>query len=275
MSSYAARHPTDGAPSAFDQIAESYDEIFTRSVLGRAQRLAVWKVLTETFRCGERILELNCGTGEDALFLGRRGLSVLACDASTGMIEVAHKRKAKEGSELPVAFRAIESQRISSLAGDDLEFDGVFSNFSGLNCMRDLHKIALDLARVTARDAQIVLCLSGRYCLWEMLWFTAHLKFQKAFRRVSGSAVGHIGASQVRVWYPTVKQIQKDFAPWFRLQLVRAVGLSVPPSYLEYWAANRRPTIAKLVSIDRSLSRLPVFRVLGDHILLRLEKVSS
>lgn len=79
---------------AFDSIAEQYDDIFTRSLIGRAQRDAVWDVLRRTFRTGERILELNCGTGEDALFLSRLGVSVVACDASKRMIAVAARRMA-------------------------------------------------------------------------------------------------------------------------------------------------------------------------------------
>lgn len=276
MRSNASCRLTDRAPSvAFDQIAESYDDLFTRSVIGRAQRSAVWEVLGETFRTGECVLELNCGTGEDALFLARQGVSVFAFDASAGMIEVAEKRKVTEGPELPVDFRIAETERIGSLAAKVSQFDGVVSNFSGLNCVRDLRAVGADLARMTAPNARLVLCLSSRFCLWEMLWFSAHLNFKKAFRRISGSASGHIGDLEVNVWYPTVSQVQNAFAPWFRLRLVRAVGFCVPPSYLEYWAAKHRGIITSLVLLDRGVSRLPFLSGLGDHILLRFEKVSS
>ena len=46
-------------------------------------------------RGNQRILELGCGTGEDALRLARRGLEVVAVDASPGMIQVA-RQKAQE-----------------------------------------------------------------------------------------------------------------------------------------------------------------------------------
>jgi ubiquinone/menaquinone biosynthesis C-methylase UbiE len=67
---------------AFDSIADQYDDIFTHSLIGRAQRDVVWDALKKTFRPGERVLEINCGTGEDALFLSKMGVSVHACDAS-------------------------------------------------------------------------------------------------------------------------------------------------------------------------------------------------
>ena len=47
------------AALAFDQMAQDYDEVFTRSLIGRAQRDAVWNVLTKTFRSGDHILELE------------------------------------------------------------------------------------------------------------------------------------------------------------------------------------------------------------------------
>jgi ubiquinone/menaquinone biosynthesis C-methylase UbiE len=71
-----------GTVLAFDRLAAKYDDMFTRSMVGRAQRQAVWDVLLETIEPGSHILELNCGTGEDALFLAQHDMSVVACDAS-------------------------------------------------------------------------------------------------------------------------------------------------------------------------------------------------
>src|SRR5208282_6229160 len=85
------------AANAFDRAAGSYDELFTRSTIGQAQRKQVWERLLRVFAPGERILELNCGTGEDARFLARQGRSIVACDASMEMIEVARRRNLGEG----------------------------------------------------------------------------------------------------------------------------------------------------------------------------------
>ena len=81
---------------AFDSLAGKYDELFTRSLIGRAQRGAVWDVLLDIFEPGSHILELNCGTGEDALFLARHDCSVVACDASGQMIQTARQRMQSE-----------------------------------------------------------------------------------------------------------------------------------------------------------------------------------
>jgi len=80
------------AGRAFDSIAETYDQLFTNSKVGRAQRDVVWQRAAHLFPCGGRILELNCGTGEDAVFLAERGIEVTACDASVLMIHQARAR---------------------------------------------------------------------------------------------------------------------------------------------------------------------------------------
>jgi ubiquinone/menaquinone biosynthesis C-methylase UbiE len=68
------------ATAPFDVLADTYDEVFTRSLLGKAQRAQVWRVLVQAYSTGQRVLEINCGTGEDALFLARRGIAAVACD---------------------------------------------------------------------------------------------------------------------------------------------------------------------------------------------------
>lgn len=274
MSSPTACYSTNEivASNAFDQIAEAYDKIFTRSVIGRAQRAAVWDVLAKTFHPGERILELNCGTGEDALFLGRRGISVEACDASPAMIHVARKRLTNEGRGLSVVFQTRRTEDVANLDSASQPFDGVLSNFSGLNCVEDLRGVAKSLASIVKQGARLVFCLSNRVCVSEILWFGVHLNFRKALRRIPGKSTARIGSTELRVHYPTISQVRRAFAPWFRLNLVRAVGLCVPPSYLESWVTRHDRMIEKFSSADRILAPLPLLRALGDHVLLRFER---
>ena len=75
------------AGAAFDRIAEDYDRRFTDTLIGRAQRGASWENTRTNLEEGRQwFLKLNCGTGEDAVFLASNGVSVLACDASQQMI---------------------------------------------------------------------------------------------------------------------------------------------------------------------------------------------
>jgi ubiquinone/menaquinone biosynthesis C-methylase UbiE len=253
-------------------MAREYDEVFTKSMIGRAQRDAVWTVLTQVFWRGDHILELNCGTGEDALFLSRNGVSVTACDASAQMIQVASRRLQTEAPDAPVQFNLLPTERISELQ-PRTKFDGAFSNFSGLNCVPDLSKTADDLASLLRPNAPLLVCLSTRFCIWEILWFVFHGNFRKAFRRCSGHTTARVGEFVVDVYYPKVRELQKLFSPAFVLRSFSGVGVTVPPSYVEAWIRKHPRLLHLLRAIDRAISRLPGLRVLGDHVLLQFERV--
>ncbi len=91
--------------------------IFTNSAIGRAQRDSVWEAAARTFLPGSNILELNCGTGEDAFFLSRLGMSVYACDASENMIAVARRRQLREARYSAVEFNVLATENLSALDG--------------------------------------------------------------------------------------------------------------------------------------------------------------
>jgi len=262
------------AIAAFDRLADSYDAVFTRSVVGRAQRNLVWDRLRRTFRAGDRVLEINCGTGEDALFLASRGVSVVACDGSAAMIAVAKQKLASAAPPATVAFQTLPNERLSELTSQAL-FDGAFSNFSGLNCVADIPLVAASLGKRLRPGGVAILCVSTRFCLWETLWFLLCGQPQKAFRRISGLAVARIHDSAVPVFYPTVQEWSSSLAPHFRLRSVRAVGLFVPPSYAETWASGHRRAVSLLEQLDRALGAWPVLHSVGDHVLLEFEKVAE
>src|SRR5437764_5739023 len=157
-------------PAAFDALAETYDDIFTESGVGRTQRTAVLRVMDEHFRASQQILEINCGTGVDAVHLAKQGARVVACDISAKMIALARRRLAREGLESMVEFRVLPTERLRILQGDG-PFDGALSNFAGLNCVEDLSRVSSDLARLLKPGAKFVACVFSRWCFWEILWY--------------------------------------------------------------------------------------------------------
>lgn len=255
------------AAAAFDQVAASYDELFTHSAIGRAQRRQVWNRLTAAFRPGDQVLELNCGTGEDARFLAQRGVSVVACDASAGMLEVAKRQIPRESAAPPPKYLHLAIEDLSYFKGKEI-FDGAFSNFSGLNCLSDLRPAAQNLAGLVRPGGKVLLCLWGRVCAAEVIWYLCHGQPRKAVRRFAGKAGVKLGQAALSVWYPTIRTLRLAFAPWFRLNARRAVGLFVPPSYAESWVRGCPSMLARLEKLDSACAHWPVLRDAGDHRLL-------
>jgi ubiquinone/menaquinone biosynthesis C-methylase UbiE len=270
----SAMHISVGnATQAFDRMAEHYDDLFTNSVVGRLQREVVWEALAKAFVSGHSVLELNCGTGEDALFLAKRGAGVVACDASSRMIAIAKEKAARDLAGARIRFEVLSNERLHCLQFA-CQFDGVLSNFSGLNCVGDLPQVATQLGRLVKPGGRALLCLSTRVCLWEILWYLCHGNFRKAFRRIPGRTVAHLQGIAVSVLYPSKRSVCKAFTPWFVLRSTQAVGLFIPPSYMEEWSARHKRIIATLQRLDGLFRSFEVFAFLGDHVLYEFERTA-
>jgi ubiquinone/menaquinone biosynthesis C-methylase UbiE len=256
---------------AFDSMAERYDAEFTFSLIGRSQREVVWKRAAATFEPGDHVLELNCGTGEDAIYLASRGVSVTACDASAGMIERARSKEVHPASEARIEFVLLSTESLAELPKHRI-FDGVFSNFSGLNCINDLRSVAAELSGRLRPGAPLLLCMSTRLCLWEVLHYFAKGNLRKALRRLRGVAHATVAGVTFRVYYPKLSSLREAFAPGFSLRSVIGVGITVPPSYLEPWIARHPRLLHICERVDEIVRDWPVVRTLGDHMLLHLEK---
>src|SRR5581483_936614 len=226
-------------PAPFDSVAPRYDETFTFTNIGQAQRNAVWRELARTFRSGERILEIGCGTGVDACFLAKRGVRVVACDSSSQMIAVTERRVQENRLQKLVQPLQLRAEDIRALQAIEL-FGGAFSNFGALNCVEDLAQFADALATLLKPGATALLCWIGPFCLWEIAWYLLRGRSAKAFRRFHRNGiVANLGeGASVRVHYPRLRDLDKVFAPEFLLKSVRGIGVAVPPSYAEAWTQH-------------------------------------
>jgi ubiquinone/menaquinone biosynthesis C-methylase UbiE len=256
---------------AFDRLADEYDTRFTYSNVGRSQREVIWERALATFPVGSHLLELNCGTGEDAVFLASAGMTVTACDVSTAMIAEARTKMKAEKPDARIEFVVLATEDIAKLPPTRL-FNGAFSNFSGLNCVSDLRSVARELARRLEPGAPMLLCLSTRYCLWEIGYYLLRGNIRKAFRRCRGATRARIDEFEFPVYYPSIARLRSIFAPEFRLVSTTGVGIAVPPSYLESWIARHPQLFRVLENFDSAVRTWPGISAVGDHMLLHMER---
>lgn len=251
---------TTAAP--FDAVAAGYDAAFGERLLGRRLRAAVRERLA--FPAGSRVLELGCGTGDDAAWLARRGVCVTATDASSAMLAIAEAKAAEAGVD--VSFAQLDLESLDWGLGS---FDGAFSNFGALNCVEDRRAVARALAACVGAGGRVVLVLMGPVCAWEIGWHLAHGRSRDAFRRLRAGATAHVGGGgRVRVWYPSAGRLRAEFSPWFEHRETTALGLLLPPSYLAGLVERSPGLFTRLGRLER---RLPL-PWLADHYVVELQR---
>jgi SAM-dependent methyltransferase len=254
----------------FDAMAGDYDSAFTQSPVGQCLRAAVWRRIDAAFGPGDRVLELNCGTGEDALHLARRGVSVLATDSSQQMLAATRAKIDQAGLEHAVAVASLDIANLAlgraRLPG---RFDGVLSNFGGLNCVDELSGVAQALAAVVRPGGRALLCVMGPAVPWEWGWYLVHGQPAKAFRRLRAGGAEWRG---LRVLYPTPGKVRRAFAPHFEQRRLSALGALVPPTYAAGWTARHPRLLAALNRWERRLEAIPPLPWLAYHFLIEFER---
>lgn len=256
--------------ATFDSLAPTYDDDFTRSKIGSHLRNRVHQRLLDLWQPDQHILELGCGTGEDALFLGSHGIHVTATDASPSMQHIATQKTAT----LPHVN--VQQLDLSHLPQDEfaVEFDGALSNFGALNCISDWQPLAHWLASRVKTGGTIAFAIMSPLCIWETLWHGLHLDFKTAARRWGKSATFQPDAdTSLAITYPTIRHITQDFSPHFQRTRIQPLGLFLPPSDV-YPVIEKRDTLCQfLTQADDTLATVPQLALFADHYWIEFERV--
>lgn len=261
----------------FDQLAADYDQSFTESVTGKAQRERVRAYLMNLLEVKpvQRILEINCGTGEDACWMAGMGYTVTATDISPEMIHVC-KQKAGFQTWLPVSFHTLGFDELDQLQ-EDGPYDLIVSNFSGINCIdrQALAELGRRLEKMLSPKGEIAMVVFGKYCIWETTYYLLKGQFNKAFRRWSNKpAQMHLpGNTPLLVWNHNRRQISGAL-DGFTLIDKRPVGLFIPPSYLEA-GMKKRPRLFRFLQKMEKRTKSSWLSNFADHRYLLYRKKST
>ncbi len=186
----------------------------------------------------QTVLELNCGTGEDALWLAKKGLLVTATDLSAEMVKVTTEKLRGQGAR--ILQTSIQNLR-QALPHE--KYDLIWSNFGGYNCLSadEIRASAPTIQKLLKPGGHFVAVVMGNFCAWETLYFCAKFRLGQAFRRLKPGPVkarladGHF---QDTYYYGAARferLLRTHLVPERRL----AVGAYLPPSYLDPFFAKR------------------------------------
>lgn len=141
----------DTVAAMFDSTAKRYD--LMNDVLSMGQDRLWRRVVARAVgaRTGERVLDLAAGTGTSTVAFARTGAQSVACDFSTGMLNVGME---KNGRTPGLRFVAGDAMRLPFA---DASFDAVTISF-GIRNVVDPDACMREMLRVTRPGGRLVIC---------------------------------------------------------------------------------------------------------------------
>lgn len=254
----------------FDIASLSYDKTFTNTTIGSAQRMQVYKQLNTTIILNKslHILELNCGTGEDANYFNSLNHTITATDISNKMITVAaNKLKNKD-----INFHQLDINNLHQHSFPK-KFDLIFSNFGGFNCLskNEVRMFFSSAKKIMTKQAKIVLVIMPKKTLWEKIYFLLKGDSTKATRRNTNNSIeANVDGVAVKTWYFNPKEIA-EIAEGFSIKKIKPIGLFVPPSYLQTSFLGKKIIVSFLNRLD-TLFGFSFLAKYADHYYIELQK---
>lgn len=256
--------------ASFDNAAQNYDDTFTNSEIGKLQRNVVYYHLEKLLSSQKQnILEINCGTGEDAIWLANKKHIVIATDISNEMIAVAKSKESHQNLNFVTADINSISEQFESK-----KFDAIFSNFGGLNCLNNdkLSRFLDSVSTILSEKGKLILVIMPKNTLWEKVYFMLKGKFKTAFRRTKKVAFANIDGISVPTYYYNPKDIVNLSKSNFDCLNVKPVGFFIPPSYLEPFFKNRKGFLGFLNKLESKIKNGSFISKYADHYLIVLQK---
>jgi len=252
--------------ASFDKAAINYDQSFTNTEIGQLQRNLVYTELSKHLNSVKNILEINCGTGEDAIWLAKQNFTVTATDISSKMIEVA-KSKAK------LNFKTADINSITTTFEDD-KFDLLFSNFGGLNCLSkpELENFFKNVGSIVSEKGKLVLVIMPKNTLWERFYFLAKAQFKNISRRKKKNIIAHVDGENVTTYYYNPKDIVNLAKANFEIVAIKPIGFFVPPSYLDGFFKNKKGLLRLLNQLEQGIKSISSLSKFADHYIIVLQK---
>jgi len=260
------------AKAAFNSQSKHFDELYASNAIIRYKRQRVRDHLIRFLQPGSYILELNAGTGDDAIFLARQGHLVHATDISEGMQEKLIEKTIYMGLSESVSTELCSFTSLQTLKNRG-PYDCIFSNFAGLNCTDKIGQVLAGLDELLKPGGLVVLVILPEFCLWESLLLFRG-KFKTATRRFfsSNGRIANVDGIRFKCWYYSpgyVKRLMKE--KYIKLELEGLCTIT-PPSYLENFPEKYPRIYSFLCHCENMMCKLWPWRNIGDYFIASFRK---
>jgi ubiquinone/menaquinone biosynthesis C-methylase UbiE len=262
----------ESTEAAFSRQSGTFDAIYADNMIVRYKRERVRRHVMQFLSPGSSILELNSGTGEDALFFARKGHRVHATDLSRGMQERLKAKVTAAGMMNNISTEICSYTNLGNLEYKG-PYDLIFSNFAGLNCTERLSDVLASLPPLLKPGGTITLVILPPFCLWESL-LIAKGKFKTATRRWFSrrGRMAKVEGLPFRCWYYRPSVVEKAFSDQWETADLEGMCSLVPPSYIEGFAEKRPSFYAFLKKMEEKNRRKWPWKYIGDYYIISLKR---
>ncbi|MGC4100706.1 class I SAM-dependent methyltransferase [Ferruginibacter sp.] len=260
------------AAAAFSKQAVIFDELYAGNTIVQYKRQRVRDHLLKLLQPESHILELNSGTGEDAIWLAQQGHFVHATDIARGMQEQLQQKVKLLHLQQNVTNELLSFTQLEQLQ-QQKKYDHIFSNFAGLNCTGELNKVLQSFAPLLKPGGTVTLVVLPKFCLWEFLLLFKG-KFKTAFRRLFSSrgVTAHVEGEYFTCWYYAPSYIIKNMRKDFKLLALEGLCTVVPPSYIEGFAEKHSKLYNSLKIKEGKWKTKWPWKYIGDYYIISLQK---
>jgi ubiquinone/menaquinone biosynthesis C-methylase UbiE len=254
---------------AFTKQSGIYDEYEQSNSILPWMREQVYESVLKHLKPGDRILELNSGTGTDAVFFAKLGYEVVCTDLSDGMIKKISDKIEKEKLQSRIKVFQCSYTDLEKFYNE--KFDLIFSNFGGLNCINDLRKVTVHFPNLLNDGGKVCLVTMPPVCPWEILQLLKG-NFKFVFRRFNNAGTdANVEGISFKTYYHSAKKIKSTLGKKFKLIHKQGLGVFTPIPQMENFVNKHFILINLLKKLDKVFNKHFPFNLVGDHLILIAE----
>lgn len=255
---------------AFSKQAPGFDKADAGNEILQWMRSRVYESTLPFWQPGEHVLEINAGTGIDALFFAQKGFFVHATDNAPGMLDALEKKVRENKMEDKITVQRCSFLELENI--DEKKFDHIFSNFGGLNCTDKVDKVIQSFFNLLKPCGTVTLVIMPPVCPWEIA-YALKGNFKLAFRRFNKSGTAsHLEGEHFTTWYYTPKDIARMLGTDYEIVSVTGLGIVVPPPFLENFPKKHPKLFRKLIVLENSIATKAPYHSWADHFIVTAMK---
>lgn len=251
---------------AFGKQSAEYDNYDRNNTILTWMRSRVRTHVLSLLEPGSSILEINGGSGLDAVFFAKKGHFIVTTDLSEMMVSEMQKKIEDENLADRVTAKQLSYTELNKISNQ--KFDLIFSNFGGLNCVSDLNSVTSHFPSLLKKGGRICLVIMPPVCPGEIVQvFRGNSAL--AFRRFKkNGAESYVEGIKFKTYYFGLGSIITSLEE--RFEKISSIGLGVftPIPQMERFQLQFPRILNLLIRLDNLLSSIFPFNRMGDHIIV-------